>query len=72
MTVSVFYCASQGYGEFIKPRWMNKVLSWQEPKGCYADDRQPFMRLTGFIGPAVSPPAKDREVNTLILNLIFI
>ncbi|XP_061377140.1 uncharacterized protein LOC116773957 [Danaus plexippus] len=57
----IFICASQGYGEFIKPRWMNKVISWQEPKGCYADDRQPFVKLTGFVGPAASPPPKDRE-----------
>ncbi|KAI8435944.1 hypothetical protein MSG28_004112 [Choristoneura fumiferana] len=54
------YCASQGYGEFIKPRWMNKIMAWQEPKGCYADDRQPFMRLTGFVGPASAPPPKER------------
>ncbi|OWR44677.1 hypothetical protein KGM_200374 [Danaus plexippus plexippus] len=40
---------------------MNKVISWQEPKGCYADDRQPFVKLTGFVGPAASPPPKDRE-----------
>ncbi|XP_049869284.1 UPF0764 protein C16orf89 homolog [Pectinophora gossypiella] len=53
-------CATQGYGEFIKPRWMNKVMAWQEPKGCYADDRQPFLRLTGFVGPA-SVPSKERE-----------
>ncbi|CAG9584624.1 unnamed protein product [Danaus chrysippus] len=57
----LFICASQGYGEFIKPRWMNKVISWQEPKGCYADDRQPFLKLTGFVGPTASPPPKDRE-----------
>ncbi|CAH2236799.1 jg8558 [Pararge aegeria aegeria] len=57
----ILYCASQGYGEFIKPRWMNKIVSWQEPKGCYADDRQPFLRLTGFVGPASSAPPKDRE-----------
>ncbi|XP_047529883.1 UPF0764 protein C16orf89 homolog [Vanessa atalanta] len=57
----ILLCASQGYGEFIKPRWMNKVISWQEPKGCYADDRQPFLKLTGFVGPASSPPPKDRE-----------
>ncbi|KAG6442334.1 UPF0764 protein C16orf89 homolog [Manduca sexta] len=57
----IAYCASQGYGEFIKPRWMNKILSWQEPKGCYADDRQPFLKLTGFVGPASSPPSKERE-----------
>lgn len=71
---SVYFCASQGYGEFIKPRWMNKILSWQEPKGCYADDRQPFLRLTGFVGPAANPPPKDREVIKiynigLLLNL---
>ncbi|CAG5031513.1 unnamed protein product [Parnassius apollo] len=57
----ILYCASQGYGEFIKPRWMNKILAWQEPKGCYADDRQPFLKLTGFVGPASTPPPKDRE-----------
>ncbi|CAH2037587.1 unnamed protein product, partial [Iphiclides podalirius] len=57
----ILYCATQGYGEFIKPRWMNKILSWQEPKGCYADDRQPFLKLTGFVGPANSPATKDRE-----------
>ncbi|KAM3964426.1 LOW QUALITY PROTEIN: uncharacterized protein ACR2FA_001406 [Aphomia sociella] len=56
----IFYCTWQGYGEFIKPRWMNKIMSWQEPKGCYADDRQP-LKLTGFIGPTTSPPPKDRE-----------
>ncbi|XP_028174666.1 uncharacterized protein LOC114363206 [Ostrinia furnacalis] len=57
----ILYCASQGYGEFIKPRWMNKIMAWQEPKGCYADDRQPFLRLTGFIGPASASPPKERE-----------
>lgn len=57
----ILLCGSQGYGEFIKPRWMNKILSWQEPKGCYADDRQPFLKLSGFVGPASSPPPKDRE-----------
>ncbi|KAL4712316.1 hypothetical protein ACJJTC_004078 [Scirpophaga incertulas] len=57
----IFYCASQGYGEFIKPRWMNKIMSWQEPKGCYADDRQPFLRLTGFVGPVSAQLSKDRE-----------
>ncbi|XP_041978082.1 uncharacterized protein LOC121732306 [Aricia agestis] len=54
-------CASQGYGEFIKPRWMNKIISWQEPKGCYSDDRQPFLKLTGFVGPTAAAPPKDRE-----------
>lgn len=53
----------QGYGEFIKPRWMNKMLSWQEPKGCYSDDRQSFLKLTGFVGPASAPSTKDREVS---------
>ncbi|CAH0397906.1 unnamed protein product [Chilo suppressalis] len=57
----IFFCASQGYGEFIKPRWMNKIISWQEPKGCYADDRQPFLKLTGYVGVAASPPQKERE-----------
>ncbi|XP_013169222.1 PREDICTED: uncharacterized protein LOC106118972 [Papilio xuthus] len=57
----ILYCSSQGYGEFIKPRWMNKILAWQEPKGCYSDDRQSFLKLTGFVGPASSPPPKDRE-----------
>lgn len=66
---SVLYCASQGYGEFIKPRWMNKVLAWQEPKGCYADDRQPFLKLTGFIGPATSSSPKEREVCQLVIFL---
>lgn len=52
---------------------MNKILSWQEPKGCYADDRQPFLKLSGFVGPASSPPPKDREVcmyqeTILVLN----
>ncbi|XP_061713391.1 UPF0764 protein C16orf89 homolog [Cydia pomonella] len=56
----IMYCAHHGYGEFIKPRWMNKIISWQEPKGCYSDDRQPFMRLTGFI-TAVPPAQKERE-----------
>ncbi|XP_034830824.2 uncharacterized protein [Maniola hyperantus] len=57
----ILFCASQGYGEFVKPRWMNKIMSWQEPKGCYSDDRQPFLRLTGFVGPASSAPPKERE-----------
>ncbi|CAB3230103.1 unnamed protein product [Arctia plantaginis] len=57
----VFYCSLQGYGEFIKPRWMNKMLSWQEPKGCYSDDRQPFLRLTGFVGPSSTATDKSRE-----------
>ncbi|CAD0199330.1 unnamed protein product [Chrysodeixis includens] len=57
----ILYCASQGYGEFIKPRWMNRILAWQEPKGCYSDDRQPFLKLTGFIGPASAPTPKERE-----------
>ncbi|XP_072932022.1 uncharacterized protein [Epargyreus clarus] len=57
----IFYCASQGYGEFIKPRWMNRIMSWQEPKGCFADDRQPFLKLTGFVGPSSAPSPKDRE-----------
>ncbi|CAG4979948.1 unnamed protein product [Colias eurytheme] len=57
----ILFCASEGYGEFIKPRWMNKIMSWQEPKGCYSDDRQPFLRLTGFIGPATTSTKKDRE-----------
>ncbi|XP_050667034.1 UPF0764 protein C16orf89 homolog [Leptidea sinapis] len=55
------YCASQGYGEFIKPRWMNKIISWQEPKGCFADDRQLFLRLTGFVGPEAPAAKTDRE-----------
>ncbi|XP_075973496.1 uncharacterized protein LOC142974832 [Anticarsia gemmatalis] len=57
----IFYCAIQGYGEFIKPRWMNKMLAWQEPKGCYADDRQPFLKLTGFVGQTAASTQKDRE-----------
>ncbi|CAK1547168.1 unnamed protein product [Leptosia nina] len=57
----ILYCASQGYGEFIKPRWMNKIMSWQEPRGCFADDRQPFLRLTGFVGPTTPSSKKDRE-----------
>ncbi|KAJ2946020.1 hypothetical protein O0L34_g4940 [Tuta absoluta] len=58
----ILYCGTQGYGEFIKPRWMNKIMSWQEPKGCYADDRQPFLRLTGFIGATTNPtPDRERE-----------
>ncbi|CAG9094817.1 unnamed protein product [Plutella xylostella] len=55
------YCATQGYGEFIKPRWMNKILAWQEGRGCYADERQPFMRLTGFVGPASGAANPDRQ-----------
>ncbi|XP_063361688.1 UPF0764 protein C16orf89 homolog [Cydia amplana] len=56
----IMYCAHHGYGEFIKPRWMNKIISWQEPKGCYSDDRRPFMRLTGFV-TAAPPAQKERE-----------
>ncbi|XP_038212069.1 uncharacterized protein LOC119832475 [Zerene cesonia] len=57
----ILFCSSEGYGEFIKPRWMNKIMSWQEPKGCYSDDRQTFLRLTGFIGPTTTSTKKDRE-----------
>ncbi|CAH4032664.1 unnamed protein product [Pieris brassicae] len=57
----ILYCASQGYGEFIKPRWMNKIMSWQEPRGCFADDRQPFLRLTGFVDATTKSSKKDRE-----------
>ncbi|XP_028044024.1 uncharacterized protein LOC114253360 [Bombyx mandarina] len=57
----ILYCASQGYGEFVKPRWMNKIIAWQQPKGCYADDRQPFMRLTGFVGASTPATLNDRE-----------
>lgn len=42
---------------------MNRILAWQEPKGCYSDDRQPFLKLTGFIGPASAPTPKEREVD---------
>lgn len=55
------YCATQGYGEFIKPRWMNKIVSWQEPKGCFADDRQPFVKLTGYV-KHIPTEDKKREV----------
>ncbi|CAF4923112.1 unnamed protein product [Pieris macdunnoughi] len=57
----ILYCASQGYGEFIKPRWMNKIMSWQEPRGCFADERQPFLRLTGFVDATTKSSKKDRE-----------
>ncbi|XP_053608018.1 uncharacterized protein LOC128673889 [Plodia interpunctella] len=57
----IWYCAAQGYGEFIKPRWMNKIMSWQEPKGCYADDRQPFLKLTGYVGASSATTKKDQE-----------
>ncbi|CAH1645532.1 unnamed protein product [Spodoptera littoralis] len=57
----MLYCSTQGYGEFIKPRWMNRILAWQEPKGCYSDDRQPFMKLTGFVGLTSVPSQKERE-----------
>lgn len=65
--ISVLYCSSQGYGEFIKPRWMNRILAWQEPKGCYSDDRQPFLRLTGFVGPTSATTQKEREVRSYVL-----
>lgn len=31
----VLLCGSQGYLEFLHNHWMNTILSWQKPNGCF-------------------------------------
>lgn len=47
-------------------------MSWQEPRGCFADERQPFLRLTGFVDATTKSSKKDREVNIFVLIFCFI
>ncbi|XP_043463011.1 UPF0764 protein C16orf89 homolog isoform X2 [Leptopilina heterotoma] len=31
----VLLCGTQGYLEFLHNQWLNNILSWQKPSGCY-------------------------------------
>ncbi|GBL85007.1 UPF0764 protein C16orf89 [Araneus ventricosus] len=32
-------CGIWGYKDFNKPEWLQKILEWQEPSGCYASSQ---------------------------------
>ncbi|CAL1294655.1 unnamed protein product [Larinioides sclopetarius] len=34
--LEVGLCGIWGYKDFNKPEWLQKILEWQEPSGCYA------------------------------------
>ncbi|KAF8771145.1 UPF0764 protein C16orf89 like protein [Argiope bruennichi] len=33
-------CGIWGYKDFNKPEWLDKILEWQEPSGCYASAKK--------------------------------
>lgn len=48
---SVALCGLRGFTEFAQPAWLDQLLSWQRPAGCFGnftelhEAAEPFMVL---------------------------
>lgn len=36
--ISVLLCGIEGYSEFLRDKWILKILSWQNIHGCYGNE----------------------------------
>ncbi|XP_049772957.1 UPF0764 protein C16orf89 homolog [Schistocerca cancellata] len=43
-TEQIVLCGLEGFKEFIKPSWLEKILSWQRPFGCYGNLHNSILR----------------------------
>ncbi|XP_055507876.1 UPF0764 protein C16orf89 homolog [Leucoraja erinacea] len=52
---NIMLCGMIGYSDFIKTQWLEAILSWQNPTGCY-------LRID--LGRSVQPTEKERNAFT--------
>ncbi|KAJ8959046.1 hypothetical protein NQ318_022301 [Aromia moschata] len=69
----VVLCGLEGYAEFLDQRWLNEILSWQNPFGCYESMQRNVTKRTTFtIDFGCSDHTTGLAAAVLALHLRFI
>lgn len=50
---NIMLCGMIGYSDFIKTQWLEAILSWQNPTGCYLRIDNCTSHLTGIAAGAL-------------------
>ncbi|XP_048465714.1 UPF0764 protein C16orf89 homolog [Rhincodon typus] len=44
LTFAVMLCGQAGFSEFFKAQWLDHILAWQQPAGCFGESVQKYTK----------------------------